>query len=242
MKQRGSWSALLLMVLLGLSCASLSSYRLTKEDVVALSGANVGDEVIIRHIQALNAQFDLSSKDIVALKKAGVSERVIEAMIQTKVKRLREIERTELLDRGYLFLRDHPWARSDSLRGLRVEDVLRLSDAGLSDDLIIDEIKLRGVASPPSADDLIALKEAGVSEQVIHALMKSGEARWRKTEVHVYYDPYLPLIRRYYQWYWEPYVWRNRYVPYYYGDLSVAHPSYKYYLYKSRRTGQEAQE
>ena len=228
--------ALFLIILLGLSCASLIPYRLTKEDVVALSGANVGDEVIVRHIQAMGARFDLSSDDILALKKAGVSERVIEAMIQTKVNRLREIERTELLDRGYLFLQDHPWAREDSLRGLHVEDVRRMSDAGLSDDLIVDEIELRGVASPPSAEDLIALKEAGVSERVIQALIKSGETRWGKTEVHVYYDPYLPLIRRYYEWYWEPYVWRNGYVPYHRGDLSIAHPSYKYYLYRSRKT------
>ena len=43
------------------------------------------------------------------------------------------------------------------------------------------------------------VKEAGVSEVVMQAMMRSGRERWEKPEVHVYYDPYLPLIRRYYE-------------------------------------------
>ena len=56
---------------------------MTMEDVIALSKANTGDEVIIAQIQAKQAVFALSNQDIINLKNAGVSEPVIEAMIKT---------------------------------------------------------------------------------------------------------------------------------------------------------------
>jgi hypothetical protein len=77
-----------------ISCGSYTSLRspqksppknnaVTVNDVIALSKANAGDEVIIAQIQATRSVFTLSNQDIIDLKNAGVSEKVIAAMIKT---------------------------------------------------------------------------------------------------------------------------------------------------------------
>jgi len=53
------------------------------------------------------------------------------------------------------------------------EDVIAMSRAGLSDDVIITHIRVHGVASPPSADDLIVLKNQGVSDAVLQAMQQT---------------------------------------------------------------------
>jgi len=49
-------------------------------------------------------------------------------------------------------------------------DVVSMTQAGLGEDVIITHIRANGVAQPPRVDDLIALKNSGVSERVINAL------------------------------------------------------------------------
>ena len=49
-------------------------------------------------------------------------------------------------------------------------DVVSLTHAGLSDDVIITHIQAHGVAEPPGPQHLIALSQAGVSDPVLHAL------------------------------------------------------------------------
>ncbi|NIP85329.1 MAG: hypothetical protein GTO03_07125 [Planctomycetales bacterium] len=49
-------------------------------------------------------------------------------------------------------------------------DVIAMSQAGVSDQLIITHIQTNGVASPPSAAELITLTQAGVSDAVAQAL------------------------------------------------------------------------
>jgi hypothetical protein len=53
-------------------------------------------------------------------------------------------------------------------------DVVSMTRAGLSDDVISNHIRTRGVASPPSTTDLIALKDAGVSDHVIRSMQEMG--------------------------------------------------------------------
>ena len=85
------------------------------------------------------------------------------------------------------------------------------------------------------------LKEAGVSDKVVQTMVESGERKSPEPMYHIHYYPYLfrlgsasGLYWRYYDWYRRPYRWRSRYRPYYEHDLSIAHPSYKYYRYRSR--------
>ena len=53
---------------------------------------------------------------------------------------------------------------------VRMEDVIAMSQAGLSDDVIRTHIAAHGVARPPTAQDLIILKQQGVSNAAINAM------------------------------------------------------------------------
>src|SRR5437899_3308072 len=53
------------------------------QDVIDLSKAKVGEDVILNQIKSTRSAFELTSKDILDLKKEGVSDRVISAMIST---------------------------------------------------------------------------------------------------------------------------------------------------------------
>jgi len=54
---------------------------------------------------------------------------------------------------------------------MTVDDVIKLSKAGLSDDLIIQQIKKKGQPFDLSADQIIQLKAAPVSERVIQVMI-----------------------------------------------------------------------
>jgi hypothetical protein len=65
------------------SGAGPDSLALTRHDIIAMSQAKVGDDVIIKMIQSTDSRFRLQSRDVVALADSGVSDKVIEAMIST---------------------------------------------------------------------------------------------------------------------------------------------------------------
>ena len=225
-------ASMLIPVLLFLSCAAL--FRLTKEDVVELSQAEVSDDVILRQIEASGTTFDLSSDDILKLKKAGVSEKVLQAMLQTKIEQRRAWEEWDEWDRGVPYPhRVCRWAYLDSL--LTKEDVVHMAQSGVGDDVIIRQIEAKG-RFDLTADEIVRLKEAEVSDPVVEAMVESGEQKVTEPVYHIHYTPYsFRLYTRYYDWYWRPYLWRGRYRPYYRHDLSIAHPSHKYYGYRARR-------
>ena len=54
---------------------------------------------------------------------------------------------------------------------MTVEDVIKLSKAGLSDDLIIQQIKKKGQHFDLSTDQLVQLKAAHVSDRVIQVMI-----------------------------------------------------------------------
>lgn len=54
---------------------------LTVDDIVALSGARIGDDAIIAKIQSEGRHFDLSTDEMITLRKRGVSSAVLAAMI-----------------------------------------------------------------------------------------------------------------------------------------------------------------
>ena len=78
-------------------CSSLievNKRRMSTEEIVAMSDAGVGVDVIKRQIDATDSRFTLTSDEVVALKKAGVDDTVIEHMITTS-------ERPERFDHEY---------------------------------------------------------------------------------------------------------------------------------------------
>ncbi len=73
---------LFLAACLALLIAAPYAQAITKEDVVKLTQAGLGDEVIIAKIRKDGTVFDLSAADILELKKAGVTAKVLQAMLQ----------------------------------------------------------------------------------------------------------------------------------------------------------------
>jgi hypothetical protein len=58
-----------------------STSKMTVADVVKLSKAGAGDDLILQQLSKRGGQFNLSTEDIVQLKKAGVSDRVVGMMV-----------------------------------------------------------------------------------------------------------------------------------------------------------------
>lgn len=54
-----------------------------------------------------------------------------------------------------------------------VPDVISMTQAGLSDSVIATHIRANGVAQRPTADDLVTLSKAGVTEQAIMAMQQA---------------------------------------------------------------------
>lgn len=67
-------------------CSSLSTVNpraMTSEDVISMTEAGVGADVITRQIEATRSKFELSPEEIVRLKNAGVADDVLTAMIDS---------------------------------------------------------------------------------------------------------------------------------------------------------------
>jgi len=60
--------------------------------------------------------------------------------------------------------------------GLTVEDVIKLAKAGLSEDIVIQQIKKNGRAFDLSTDQLIALKTANVSDRIVQVMLDPSKA------------------------------------------------------------------
>jgi hypothetical protein len=54
-----------------------------------------------------------------------------------------------------------------------MNDVIAMSQAGLSEHVITTHLRANGVANPPSVNDLITLRNAGVSDGVIQAMQQT---------------------------------------------------------------------
>jgi uncharacterized protein YqgC (DUF456 family) len=80
---------------------------------------------------------------------------------------------------------DHEVARSEAIIEERlgrrlagattVNDVIAMSQAGLSDDVIATHMRANGVSRTPSVDELITLRNSGVSDTVIKAMQQTPQ-------------------------------------------------------------------
>jgi|SRR6185295_7411562 hypothetical protein len=105
--------------------------------------------------------------------------------------------------------------------GISSEEVVRLTKAGLSDSVLLEKIKSEGVAARPSADQVVSLKNEGVSETVIGAMLTAPVVPEERT-VEVVYD---------YPYYSYPYYYPYSYYPYSYPYSYGFYGSYGYYGY-----------
>jgi hypothetical protein len=113
-------------------------------------------------------------------------------------------------------------SRPDTLAVMTKQDVIALSQAKVSDDVIISQIKASDSHFDLTTQDILDLTNAGVSDKVISAMIKTGETS-EKAEGSggYYYPPYY-----WYGGYPYFYPW---YSPFYLGfSVGYYHPFYGY--------------
>jgi hypothetical protein len=114
-------------------------------------------------------------------------------------------------------------SRPDTLAAMTKQDVIALSQAKVSDDVIISQIKASHSYFELSTQDILDLVNAGVSDKVIDAMIKTGETseKAERTRGYYYYPPYY-----WYAGYPYLYPW---YSPFYLGfSVRYYHPFYGY--------------
>lgn len=106
---------------------------------------------------------------------------------------------------------------ADTLDMMTKDDVIALSKAKVSDDVIIDQIEVTGSYFELSTQDIVDLANAGVSDKVIGTMIKTDEPsrHGRRTDGYYYYPPY--------SWWYSGYPYYPWYPSFYLGF------SYRYY-------------
>jgi hypothetical protein len=84
------------------------------------------------------------------------------------------------------------------------QDVVAMTQAGLSDEVISTHIRANGVAQPLSVNDLISLRNMGVRDSVINAMQSAPGGPPRVVQVAPAYPGYPPpgrevIVEHYYQ-------------------------------------------
>jgi len=128
-------------------------------------------------------------------------------------------------------------AKEDTLASMTKQDVIMLSQAKVSDDVIISQIKASHSYFQLSTQDLIDLVNAGVGEKVIEAMIKTEEsARYAVGPKRYYYYPPYYWYPGYPYWYpWYPSIYLGFRVGYY---RPFYHPFHDYSrFYGGRRFG-----
>ena len=79
-----------------LTLLASAAWALEVEEVIRMSKAKAGDEVIVAQIKAAGARFALTADEIIRLKKEGVSDAVVKTLIESgREKRADEGKRRE---------------------------------------------------------------------------------------------------------------------------------------------------
>ena len=122
------------------------------------------------------------------------------------------------------------YARTDTLDAMTKDDVIALANAGVSDNVIIDQIKTTHSSFQLSTQDIVDLANAGVGDKVISAMIKSDE---QGRSDGGYYYPYP-------SWYWyADYPFVYPWYPSFFLGFSFTHyhPFYAHRLYSPRFVG-----
>ncbi len=106
-----------------------------------------------------------------------------------------------------------------------VPDIIRMSQAGLSDETILTFVRANQIRIELTAEDLVALAEAGVSEDLINALMEYWGA---PLAVPAYVAAPYPVsfYSSYYYdpWFYSPWFYHDFFFDFHFGGhLGLAH-------------------
>jgi hypothetical protein len=89
---------------------------------------------------------------------------------------------------------EHQHIPPPSVGGITFADVIRLSQAGLSDDVIIKQIKIRNQQFDLSTEQLLQLKNANVSDRVIEAMAGATDDQLTSPTVGTLRDSNSPSV------------------------------------------------
>lgn len=93
--------------------------------------------------------------------------------------------------------------RSVATGSVTMDEVIAMSQAGVDDSLVVNHIRSHGMIAPPQSGDLIALKQQGVSAQVI-ATMQAPPPQPRQVVVQPVTRPVIVEEYHYGPGYWGP--------------------------------------
>jgi hypothetical protein len=110
----------------------------------------------------------------------------------------------------------------DTLRAMKIDDVIALSKAGVSDSLIIGMMDATDSWFQLKTQDVLDLRSAGVSEKVVVAMMQppsqsSNKSSDSSTSRYYIYPPY----------YWYDGFWYGGNTPYWYGPSASVRLGYR---------------
>lgn len=103
------------------------------------------------------------------------------------------------------------------VRPMTVQDVDTLSSQGVSDSLIISQIRSTRSIFHLSTQDIVGLKQAGVSENVIQAMIASANRSNAVSDRRYYYYPDYAYFDLGWNWWGLPYYYPAYYNPVFYG-------------------------
>jgi hypothetical protein len=87
-----------------------------------------------------------------------------------------------------------PVRQSTPPEPLRIQEIVRLSNAGISEETIIGLIKARGILDRPNLQGTLKLKDEGVGDAVILVLLGSTPAERPKPRPRIVYrELFIPL-------------------------------------------------
>ena len=103
------------------------------------------------------------------------------------------------------------WGHDEKLQAELLDEILRLTESQVANEVILEEIEAWGFVFELTADDIVELRSLGVNDVVLEALIAT--ANTEENEVHArtrvvfsagYYAP----------WYWYPVAWGGYYDPF----------------------------
>jgi len=155
-------------------------------DVIMLSRSGYESAEIVNIISTTGTAFRLTAGDAVYLKSVGVSDPVIEAMLAAVPAEAQEtgVERADY-----------------ATPAVTMEDLLLLAASRVSDEIILAFIETREIGFTPGAAEIVRLREAGLSEDVIRQLLtRTAAAR----EIGADYAPARTAFYPTQQYYYGP--------------------------------------
>jgi len=134
---------ILFLTLLMIQTNSKGQEVLTNQSILSLVTAKVDNDIIINKIKGSENKFDLGTDGIIALKQGKVNDKIVEEM--------------------FLVAQNLPLMNN--------QDVISLQKAAVSKKIILRKINSSECKFNTSTEALIALKEAGVNEEITKVMM-----------------------------------------------------------------------